>query len=259
MEVHTAMAALLLPPLAPLLGLLLAFLLWCFPSGSLLAKLSLPLAILSFAALWLSATPAFSTWLGERLVADYPQSETEPEAVVVLGGGRYRDEYSGNERLSAVSLERVAWAAQQAPRHLPMLVSGGRVYEEERAPEAQLMAEMLQDLFQRPVTWRENCSRTTAENAVNSAALMRDSGVESVLLVTHWWHMPRAAEVFARAGLQVRPLPVGSPGELLPRAQSGVLRWLPSAPALLRTQVFWREWLARRWYHWTPLPQVRSC
>ncbi|MCP6711401.1 hypothetical protein NL489_29050, partial [Klebsiella pneumoniae] len=66
-------------------------------------------------------------------------------------------------------------------------------------------------------------------------------------------------ELFARAGLQVRPLPVGTSAELLPRAQSGLLRWLPSAAALLRTQVYWRELLARQWYRWWPLPPVRSC
>lgn len=258
MEAHTALAALVMPPLAPLLGLLLAFVFWCFPAASPLAKLSLPLAILSFAVLWICATPAFSSWLGERLDRMPPAPEAVPQAVVVLGGGRYRDENSGNERLSAASLERVIRAVEKAPRQLPLLVSGGRVYEGERAPEAELMAEVLRELFQRPATWRENCSRTTAENAVNSAALLHDSGVENVVLVTHWWHMPRAAEVFARAGLQVRPLPVGSSAELLPRAQSGLLRWLPSAPALLRTQVYWREFLARQWYHWTSLPAVRT-
>ncbi len=258
MEVHTTLAALVMPPFLPLLGLLLAFVLWLFPATSPFAKLSLPLAILSFAVLWTCATPAFSSWLGERLNRMSPAPEAVPQAVVILGGGRYRDENSGNERLSATSLERVIWAMEKAPSQLPLMVSGGRVYEGERAPEAELMAGVIQELFQRPVTWRENCSRTTAENAVNSAALLHDSGVESVVLVTHWWHMPRAAEVFARSGLQVQPLPVGTSAELLPRAQSGLLRWLPSAPALLRTQVYWREWLARRWYHWTALPPVRS-
>ena len=259
MELTTALSALVMPPLAPLLGLLLAFIFWCFPAGSPFAKLSLPVAMLSAATLWICATPAFSAWLGGQLGKAVRDPDMVPQAVVVLGGGRYLDEKSGNERLSSISLERVLWAAEQAPKQLPILVSGGRVYERERASEAEMMAVLLQDLLQRPVTWRENCSRTTAENAVNSAAILHDSGVESVVLVTHWWHMPRAAKVFARAGIQVEPLPVGSSAELLPRAQSGVLRWLPSAAALLRTQVYWRELLARAWYYWRPLPPVRDC
>lgn len=259
MESTTALAALLMPPLAPLLGLVLAFIFWCFPASSPLAKLSLPVAMLSFVALWICATPAFSAWLGGQLGKAVRDPDMVPQAVVVLGGGRYLDEKSGNERLSVISLERAVWAAEKAPAQLPLLVSGGRVYERERAPEAELMAALIQELLQRPVTWRENCSRTTAENAVNSAAILHDSGVESVVLVTHWWHMPRAAEVFARAGIQVEPLSVGSDAELLPRAQGGVLRWLPSAAALLRTQVYWREMLARTWYYWRPLPPVREC
>jgi len=258
MELHATLASLVMPPLAPLLGLILAFVLWCFPATSPFAKLSLPVAMLSFAALWISATPAFSAWMGHQLGAAPRQPEAVPQVVVILGGGRYRDEKSGNERLSAASLERVVTAQEKAPAQLPLLVAGGRVYRDEQAPEADLMADLFQQAFQRPVTWRENCSRTTAENAVNTAALLHDSGVESVILVTHWWHMPRAADLFARAGLQVQPLPVGSADELLPRAQSGLLRWLPSAAALLRTQVYWREMLARAWYYWRPLPPVRN-
>lgn len=259
MELHAILSALASPPLAPLLGLLLALILWFFPASSLFAKLSLPLAIISAATLWIAATPAFAAWLGERLGGTPDAPEAVPQAVVVLGGGRYQDEKSGNERLSATSLERVVWAAREAPAQLPLLVSGGRVYKGERAPEADLMAELLQDLFDRPVTWRENCSRTTAENAVNSAATLHDSGVEAVVLVTHWWHMPRAAGIFARAGLQVQPLPVGSAAELLPRSREGLLRWLPSAAAMLRTQVYWRELVAGQWYRWRPLPPTREC
>ncbi|SDJ86372.1 YdcF family protein [Microbulbifer yueqingensis] len=259
MELQTVLASLVMPPFAPLLGMLLAFVFWWFPDTSLFSRLSLPLGILSFALLWVCATPAFSGWLGTQLVGERPRNQSVPQAVVVLGAGRYRDAEAARERLSATSLERVAWAAQHAPTELPVLVSGGRVYASEQASEADLMAGFIQDVLQRPVTWRENCSRTTAENAVNSARILHDSGVESVVLVTHWWHMPRAAKAFARAGLQVQPEPVGSAGELLPRAQEGLLYWLPSAAALLRTQVYWRELLGSLWYYWKPLPPERSC
>ncbi|GAA5524037.1 hypothetical protein Maes01_00589 [Microbulbifer aestuariivivens] len=262
MESQAALTTLAMPPLAPLLGLLLAFVLWLLPSSSLLAKLSLPLAIVSVAILWIAATPAFSYWLGQQVgrVAERPErASSAPQAIVVLGAGRYRDEKTGNERLSATSLERLLWAVQEAPGQLPVLVSGGRVFAAERDSEAQLMAAVMEARLQRPVTWQENCSRTTAENAVNSAAMLHDAGVESILLVTHWWHMPRAARVFARAGLQVQPLAVGAAGELLPRGQSGLLSWLPTASAMLRTQVYWRELLGRWWYYWKPLPPERKC
>ncbi|WP_406829090.1 YdcF family protein [Microbulbifer sp. ARAS458-1] len=260
MELQTALTTLVMPPFAPLAGMLLALAFWFFPSSSPVAKLSFPLAILCFISLWICATPAFSGWLGERLVKQMPEvPEMEPAAVVILGGGRYRDWESGDERLSAASLERVTRAVAEAPTKLPILVTGGRVFDQETLPESDLMAAALETLFDRSVTWRENCSRNTAENASNSAALLHDSGVESVLLVTHWWHMPRAAETFARAGLQVQPLAVGSPAELLPRGESGLLRWLPSAAALVRSQVYWRELLGLQWYRWRSLPARRQC
>ncbi|WP_233998871.1 YdcF family protein [Microbulbifer pacificus] len=260
MELQTALTTLIMPPFAPLVGMLLAFIFGFFPASTPVAKLSLPLAILCFLTLWICATPAFSGWLGQRLVSQQLTApKVDPAAVVILGGGRYRDERTGAERLSALSLERVAWAVARAPADLPVMVSGGRVYAEEKTAESDLMADALENLFRRPATWRENCSRNTAENAANSAALLHDSGVESVLLVTHWWHMPRAAESFARAGLQVQPLPVGSPGELVPRGESILLRWLPSAAALLRSQIYWRELLGDQWYRWRALPAKRNC
>ncbi|MEX2961151.1 YdcF family protein [Microbulbifer sp. TYP-18] len=259
MELHTSLTSLLLPPLAPLLGLLAAFILCLFPSSSWLFKLSLPLAMVSFAALWICATPAFSVWLGKQLGELQLDSPGPPQAVVVLGGGRYRSLSSGSERLSATSLERVVGAAQGAPAQLPILVAGGRVLQRDQDSEADMMVAVLQQLLRRPVTWRDGCSRTTAENAVNSAAILHDSGIERIVLVTHWWHMPRAARVFARAGLQVQPLPVGVVDELPPRTRGALLMWIPSAAAMLRTQTYWRELLGQFWYHWRPMPPVHKC
>ncbi|WP_444910331.1 YdcF family protein [Microbulbifer sp. TRSA005] len=259
-ELYKIAVNLLMPPLAPMLGLLAAFLIRFFPEGSLLEKLSLPLAILSFCLLWLSATPAFSSWIGKRLgvVADLPGTESAPRAVVILGGGVYRDNQQGYEYLSASSLERVIWVAKHVPRNMPILVSGGRISPDEHVSEAELMAKML-DEMSRPVSWREACSRTTAENAVNSAEILRNSGVGTIVLATHWWHMPRAAAVFTRAGLKVQPLSVGSASELESREKGGVLNWVPSAEALLRTQAYWRELLAQAWYQYRPLPQAKKC
>ncbi|WP_444943638.1 YdcF family protein [Microbulbifer sp. ZKSA006] len=247
-----------MPPLLPLLGLLLAFMLRFSPSGSLLEKSSLPLAVISFSVLWVSATPAFTSWLGNRLGKVPEQPNFHPEALVILGAGRYRERFSQRERLSAASLERVIGALEGAPAGIPILASGGRVHAGEQLAESELMARLVAE-FSLPVTWQDNCSRTTAENAVNSADILHRAQVRSILLATHWWHMPRAAETFTRAGLRVQPLPVGSAAELMPRVQSGLGRWLPSAVSLLRTQVYWREILARVWYRWRPLPPVRDC
>ncbi|WP_444919831.1 YdcF family protein [Microbulbifer sp. CnH-101-G] len=259
-ELYKIATNMLMPPLAPMLGLLAAFFIRFFPEGSLLEKSSLPLAVFSFCLLWLSATPAFSSWLGKCLgsTTDLPDTAPAPQALVVLGGGVYRDGESGYETLSTSSMERVLWAAQQGPEDMPILVSGGRVSPDEHASESQLMADLLKGLS-RPVSWRDACSHTTAENAVNSAAILQGAGVDTIVLATHWWHMPRAAAVFKRAGLKVQPLPVGSISELSPRARGRVLHWIPNAEALLQTQTYWRELMAQVWYQFRPLPQAKKC
>jgi uncharacterized SAM-binding protein YcdF (DUF218 family) len=54
----------------------------------------------------------------------------------------------------------------------------------------------------------ERESRNTRENAVRSAAIVRERGWRTLVLVTSAAHMPRAAATFRRAGLDVDLLPV---------------------------------------------------
>ncbi len=52
---------------------------------------------------------------------------------------------------------------------------------------------------------RESASRSTFENAQNTAPLL---ATKDILLVTSAWHMPRAVGVFCAAGITVLPYPV---------------------------------------------------
>jgi uncharacterized SAM-binding protein YcdF (DUF218 family) len=60
-------------------------------------------------------------------------------------------------------------------------------------------------------------SRTTSEDALYSAALLKPKPSERWLLVTAAMHMPRAVGCFRVAGFRVQPYPV----EFLTRAGSG--------------------------------------
>lgn len=51
-------------------------------------------------------------------------------------------------------------------------------------------------------------SRTTAEDAENTAAVLRRRGIRSFFLVTSAFHMPRAVACFRRQGLEPVPYPV---------------------------------------------------
>ncbi|GMG86493.1 YdcF family protein [Biformimicrobium ophioploci] len=240
---------LLLAPAAPLLLALLAFILRYRRPHT-----AMTLATLAFLALWVVSTPAFSARLGLILAGLQAEAEAgiAPRAIVVLGGGRARNPLTGAERLSATSLERAHAGALLARREAkPVLTSGGTVFAGEEAAESVMMADALRLMGVEP-RWQEGCSRTTAENAVNSAELLKHADIQEIYLVTHWWHMPRAQSVFRRAGLKVVPAPVGGADEVHRQLAQPVM-WLPSPSALYRSQTYWRELLGMAWYRLRPL------
>ncbi len=163
------------------------------------------------------------------------------QAIVVLGGGvHYAAPEYGGDTLSKTSLERVRYGARLArDTKLPILVTGGSVYGGE--PEGKLMQRVLENEFFVAVRWAEAASRNTQENAAYSAALLRSSGVQRIALVTHAWHMPRAAAAFAKTGLEVTPAPMG----FAPREVSVFENLLPSTGAFERSANTIREWVGR--------------
>ncbi len=149
-------------------------------------------------------------------------------AIVILGGGvrRAAPEYGG-DTLGRLTLERVRYGAWIARRvRLPVLVTGGVVYG--GTAEAALMKDVLEEEFGIEVRWAEAKSRDTHENAVNSAAILRASGIDSAILVAHAFDMRRATAEFEAAGLKVIPAPTGIPGF----AYDSSLELLPSVAAL---------------------------
>jgi uncharacterized SAM-binding protein YcdF (DUF218 family) len=121
-------------------------------------------------------------------------------ALVILGGGVRRNavEYGG-DTLGRLTLERVRYGARVAhATELPVMVVGGSVFGGDT--EAELMRVALEQEFAVPVRWLETKSRTTHENAKFAAVLLRDAGIDRVVLVAHSMDMPRAKAEFARYG-----------------------------------------------------------
>ncbi|MGA3007009.1 MAG: YdcF family protein [Opitutaceae bacterium] len=79
----------------------------------------------------------------------------------------------------------------------------------------------------------------TADEARAAAVLCREHGWKHVLLVTSGWHMPRAAWLFRRAGVDFTPFPVGFQRDA--RRPSTLLDFLPNAGALATTEMALRE------------------
>jgi uncharacterized SAM-binding protein YcdF (DUF218 family) len=215
--------ALVLPPGGPLLLALAALLLLRRLPRLARALLAAALILLLALAMPLVANPL------ERAAEAYPLLDPTqlPDAplIVVLGGGTRRDSADpAGPTPTAATLERLAYAARLARLSgRPLLLSGGSPSGAE--PEALGMQRALLADFGLEARWLETRSRTTAENADETARLLAPLGIRRLLLVTSAAHMRRAVAEFRRAGLDPVPAPAGatraSPlglGSLLPSA-----------------------------------------
>lgn len=95
---------------------------------------------------------------------------------------------------------------------------------------------------------KENTSRTTDENSLNTADHLKTQGLENCLLITSAFHMPRSVGLFAKAGITVTPWPVDY-------RTSGVVRFgldftQPALNAQITTTAA-REWMSLTAYYLT--------
>lgn len=218
-------------------------------------KWGLWLAAISLFGLLLCSLPVVSASLVNTLQGDAPipadeltQEIADAEAVVLLAGGRrvLADEY-GDDTINSFSMERsryAAWIIRQTG--LPLIISGGRVYDEALRSEADLIREFLQKEF----IGIENCyieeqSRTTYENAKFTAEFLKQNDIQKVALVTHAWHMPRAKTAFESFDVQVIPAPTVFYGRHL---NYRINDFLPSANALRFSELAFHEILGYWWY-----------
>ncbi|BCG65940.1 MAG: hypothetical protein methR_P3812 [Methyloprofundus sp.] len=170
------------------------------------------------------------------------------QAIVVLGGGLREPapEYQQLAALKSGTLERVRYAAKIAKQtQLPILTTGGKVFDSDLPSEAELMAKVLTDEFGQPVHWQEENSRNTAENASYTQDILIQEGISRIILVTHAYHMQRAVKQFQGQGFQVLPAPT----VLLAHSDTlNILSFLPSASALQKSTLTLHEIMGIIWY-----------
>jgi len=159
-----------------------------------------------------------------------PLRASEAQAIVVVGGERRPAVEYGGTTVGELTLERLRLGARIARASgLPVLLSGGRVDARDQASMAELMQRVMREDFGVPARWLEGDSRNTHENAVQSAPILGAAGVRTLILVTHYAHMNRAAREFTRAGMRVIPAPVRIPSLHYPGLLAAIK---PSAHAL---------------------------
>jgi uncharacterized SAM-binding protein YcdF (DUF218 family) len=232
------LAALLLPPV-PLILLMLIGARLILPRRGLGWTVILLTAILT----WLSATTGAATLLARGLLNLPPVlgvsrvaelkaqvQAKQPIAIVVLGGGSYplAPEY-GVSNLAIAGLERLRyglWLGRETGA--PVAFSGGLGWAgaEGSTPEGQIAQRIATQEFGRPLKWVEDESRDTRQNAALTVALMKQHGIQTVVLVTHDYHQPRALRAFeeaAQGAIRIVPAPLG----VLSIPPRTAMDWLP--------------------------------
>jgi uncharacterized SAM-binding protein YcdF (DUF218 family) len=172
-------------------------------------RFGITVVLVSTLCLYVAATPAFSSYLAYQLETQIPSDIdfTDAEAIVVLGADVRRGDGRNSDRIGPASLERLVLAVDAYRRlHLPIAVSGGRVADWHVAV-GQLMKSALEEYFGIPVTWSEEESRTTYENALYTARLLRREQINTVVVIAQAEDLPRAVWCFKRVGLRAIPWP----------------------------------------------------
>jgi uncharacterized SAM-binding protein YcdF (DUF218 family) len=170
-----------------------------------------------------------------------------PAAIVILSADAGYGTGVGLETgtgIGALTLERMrAGAILRRQTGLPVLVSGGEL-EQNVEPIAALMARALDHEFGVSIRWIEPKSEDTWENAEFSAALLRAAGIDSVYLVSHAWHLRRAAIAFAHFGIATTPAPLRY--DRFPHFRFD--DFMPHASSFLHSYYAMHEWIGCVYY-----------
>lgn len=185
-----------------LICLAIVWMLWLISSKRWRQRLIQPLAI-SLIGFIIITSPVFIGLLTWGLTAAVPSDLGDrADTIVVLGRGPN----TRTERLI------VAWQLWQAQRASSIFASG--------MMDAQPMVNYLQDNGVPTSSLAgEECSQTTAENAIFTSALLHPQRVKSILLVTDPLHMWRSLLVFRSVGFSVIPYTITPMPQKLSAAQ----------------------------------------
>ena len=197
--------------------------------------------------LWVSSTPRFSNWIAGTLESEYPplsvDSLPNAGAIVLLGGMTHGIVPGTGDVDLSEEVDRLLHAAAlyRAGRAPLLLLAGGNAKGYE--PEAVSMRRVLTTLgVPGKAMLLEARSRNTRQNAKYSVQILRQRGINRVILVTSAYHMGRALFEFRQQGLTVYP---AATDYQVVEGPKTILDWLPQAAALEGTTKSIKEYLGR--------------
>lgn len=172
-------------------------------------RMAIVIASAASFGLFVLATPAFSSCLLVWLEADIPANvDFSAAQAIVIPCADFRSGHGGaDDGPGPQSVQRLMLAADAYNRfHLPILVTGGPA-PQLRTTCARLLKSTIERYFAVPVSWVEDRSQTTFENAANSAELLQKMNIHTVIVVTQARDTPRAIWSFERVGVRALPWP----------------------------------------------------
>lgn len=203
------------------------------------------LGLTSFVWLLFWSMPASCIVLINGLERNFPplsvQTLPKAQSIVVLGGA-IRPPNKTNPFPNMNSMADRIWHAARLYHagKAPLLVLSGGGGRKLNRTEAAAMKLLLSDLgVPASAMILEGRSRNTRENAQFSAALLREKGIDTVLLVTSAMHMCRALTHFRNEGLDVVAVATDHIGGPI----SSWLQFVPNAEALLVSALALKEWI----------------
>lgn len=188
--------------IAVTLLLLLLGLRWVIQNKRLRRWLSRPRTLL-FLFCFTATLPLLLIFVDRAIIAALPSDPgTKADAIVVLGRGwQFFHRYD---------LAAELWKAKRAPLIFTSGVNDAKVssylFRQRNVP--------------RQVQDSENCSLTTEENALFTAAILKPQGIRRIILITDPAHMWRSLLVFQAQGFEVIPKPSPLPSYIGFRAKA---------------------------------------
>ena len=169
--------------------------------------------VLAVLCILLVAWPPVDWLLSRPLEMGYPVQPFPPapaEAIVVLSSNvsppEYQRPFPLPDQDTFTRCKYAAWLYRHW-KPLPLLACGGPG-RRSNEPFSHTLRELLrEDGVPESMIWTEDVSRSTHENAVNGAAILRSRGIRTIALVVEAQSMWRAGASFRKQGIVVVPAP----------------------------------------------------
>jgi uncharacterized SAM-binding protein YcdF (DUF218 family) len=189
------------------------------------------------------------SFVGDKMVSDvenqYPfPSSISGDSIVMLGQGARGDVITvdGKGELTSETAVNVITALKlYNTLKLPIILSGGAPEGVQGAGNESQLSKRALIAMQVPEDKiiMDDKSRTTQENAKNSAVILEKMGFKHPILVTSSTHMSRSVELFKKEGIEVLALPTQY--EAPKKAQHDIFDYIPSVNGVSLVRIGLKE------------------